>query len=336
MDSVLEILPPFGPLDPIEVPNKIHREKTLLYEHLTRQHKLLLSGGVAASVTSSIYNSLDCLRVRWQTLPQTPKHQEISSRGMLHFTRYIIQNEGFVNGLCRPGLFTSMTASGISASLRFGFYENIRDAICPTHEEKNAIHMFVAGFSCGAVGYFLTTPLQILKTKIQANTNNALHSMADRGKVGGNMTLHYVTRIDAFAGLWNGGFTVAARGALFTAGQMLGYDGFKTFCKNQGIIEDGIRLHVASSIVAAFVSSALSAPADFIFARYVSLSSSSSSSSQSSKSLMHCMKTIYHQDGVLGFWRGFGISFLRLCPVMLSYSMIYEQLRRHFGLGYLT
>ena len=323
MDSLLESLPPFGPLEPIEVSNNFQREKTVLYEHLSRQHKLLLSGGVAASVTSSMYNSLDCLRVRWQTLSQTPKHQEFSSRGMLYFTRHIIQNEGFVNGLCRPGLFTSMVSSGISSSLRFGFYENIRDTICPSREEKNAIHMFVAGFSCGALAFFLTTPLQILKIKIQADTNNALHSMIDNRKV---------MRIDGFAGLWNGGVTVAARGALFTAGQMLGYDGFKTFCKTRGIMEDGIRLHIASSIVAAFGSAALSTPADFILARYVS----TSSSSLPSKSLMHCVKITYHQDGILGFWRGFGISFLRLCPVMLSYSMMYEQLRRHFGLGYLT
>lgn len=294
-----------------------------LSPRFSKQHKLLLSGGIAASITSSVYNSLDCLRVRWQTLAHEPKFQRFTSRGIVFFARYIIQKEGFVTGLCRPGMFTSLVAGGCSAGLRFGFYEHIRDSMYSSQEEKSGVHMFLAGFACGGISYFLTTPLQVMKTKIQANQNNALYFNTCAND------LPSVVRKQKFLNLWRGSSTVATRGALFSAGQMFGYDGFKTFCKSNDIIEDGVQLHIASSIVAAFCSSALSTPVDVVFARYVT-------SPSKSISIMKCVKIIYREEGVIGFWKGCELAFIRLSPVILTYSLLYEQMRKQFGLGYLT
>jgi Mitochondrial carrier protein len=55
-----------------------------------------------------------------------------------------------------------------------------------------------------------------------------------------------------------------------------------------------------------------------------------------SMSLIHSMKLIYTEGGILGFWKGWQISFLRLTPVLLTYSVTYEQLRLYLGLGYFT
>lgn len=291
----------------------------------SKQHKLLLSGGIAASITSSMYNSLDCLRVRWITLSHEPKFQRFTSKGILFFARYIIQKEGFVHGLCRPGVFTSFVAGGCSAGMRFGFYENIRDSMLSSQGEKSGAHMFIAGFACGGISYFLTTPLQVMKTQLHANQNNALYIKSYCN----SKTLPSIMSKKNFSGLWNGSTTVATRGALFSAGQMFGYDGFKTFCTSNEIIEDGVQLHIAASVVAAFFSTALCTPPDVVFARYVT-------SPSKSTTVIDCVKIIYKADGVLGFWKGSGLGFIRLCPVILSYSTLYEQLRNQFGLGYLT
>lgn len=109
--------------------------------------------------------------------------------------------------------------------------------------------------------------------------------------------------------------------------KLTGYDGFKTLSKAQGA-DDGPLLHIAASIVAAIGATFLSTPADFVMSRYMS--------SDRSQSLSFIVKQTYQQTGVCGFWRGSSICFARVAPVILTYSAVYEQLRLHFGLGYLT
>jgi len=89
---------------------------------------------------------------------------------------------------------------------------------------------------------------------------------------------------------------------------------------------DNVYLHVASGLSASFWASFLSAPADLVMAKYMS--------SKTRESLADCIKEIYLQQGVVGFWRGWTLFFVRLTPSLLTYSTIYEQLRHNLGLGY--
>lgn len=314
-----------------------------LHHSLTKQSRLFLSAGITACITSSTYNPLDCLRVRWQTLPIA---NNLSSTGIINFTGHIIKNEGIINGFWRPGVTANALGMGSSAALRFGFYEHVRDTMRTVNhyevdsdsdkEDKKSIHMFLAGLTCGGAAYFITSPFHLMKTMIQAEKNMIYNtaSMNEGSRIGrisyqNGIISGFVEIIkeQGILGLWKGSIPVAARGALFTAGQMLGYDGFKTICKSNELLSDGTTLHVASSIVAAFGATVLSTPADFIMARYIS---------SASGSLSFCIRTIYKENGVLGFWRGSVLCFIRVCPVMLSYSTIYEKLRHQLGLGYLT
>jgi len=338
---------PFGPINEPYISTDALSEifHLRLFSHseqneLLKRNRLFLSAGITACVTSSFYNPLDCLRIRWQTLPSS---HELSSRGVLHFTSHIIRNEGIINGLWRPGVMANALGMGSSAALRFGFYENVRDSFqelsydygntnASGDDDKKGIHMFLAGLTCGAAAYFVTSPLHLIKTQIQVETNgNILRTSLSSKLPSSNGTLsvfNMIIKERGILGLWRGSMPLSARGALFTSGQMLGYDGFKTFCKGNGLMEDGARLHIASSIVAAFGATFLSTPADFVLSKYIS--------SSSRTTLSHCIMAIYKENGIVGFWRGYAIGFVRVCPVMLSYSTIYEQLRHYFGLGYLS
>lgn len=330
-------------------------------DSITAKYGLFLSAGTAACITSSFYNPLDCLRVRWQTIPESlVKSSSInnwSSRGIIEFTTHIVKAEGFINGLWRPGVTANAIGMGSSAALRFGFYEHVRDTMQSTvtsdkereeieEDEKKGIFMFLAGLCCGGAAYFVTSPFHIMKTMMQAERNMIYSEKKisiGGSHLGSNKVSHqqhgimtkFTTMIKerGILSLWKGSMPVAARGSLFTAGQMLGYDGFKTICKSNDLIDDGIALHVASSTVAALGATILSTPADFVMARYVS---STNGVSTPSTSLSQCIITIYKEKGIIGFWRGSGICFIRVFPVMLSYSTIYEKLRYCFGCGYLT
>ena len=300
-------------------PRSLSRRRTINHQlsseiAMSQDAARFLCAGTAASVSSFLYNPLDCLRIRWQVAASAPQTAE---SGLIQYGSQIVRTEGLVGGLWRPGLAANVSGMFLSAAIRFTSYEQVRDHIVASSADgtKNGLHMTAAGLVCGAFAYFVTAPFHLLKTLRQAEPVRPDINVTDK--------------LSDFRNILRGSAPVSTRGALFTAGQMLGYDGLKSTAKANGF-EDGPYLHLISSIAASFGASALSAPADLVVARYMAMTSPGSSS------LAHCVREIYDESGVRGFWRGWSVSFVRLTPVMITYSTVYEQLRYRSGLGYLN
>jgi|EP00979_Chaetoceros_neogracilis_P013985 hypothetical protein len=331
MDAIEE-LSPFGPfVEPFPIFQRTNYSGPVnTYEegNLNKRMLLFFSAGTTAACTASLYNGLDCLRVRWQVCYPEPKGTVVD------FATNIIKTEGFVNGLWRPGIAANGIAMGLSGALRFGYYEIVRDALhADEGEEKNGVKMALAGLSCGAVAYFVTTPFHLLKTMIQAEKGligpNGLYLNGLRMGKAPHVTglfsgMKKVVAENGFLGLWRGCVPLTARGATFTAGQLVGYDGFKTLCKSSGI-EEGPKLHALSGVVAAACATLTATPADYTMSRFMA-------SHETSVAVI--VKQIYKEGGITGFWKGSAINFCRSAPVFLTYTAGYEQLRHYFGLGY--
>ena len=300
---------------------------------------------VASGVTCAIYHPLDCLRVRWQLIP---KNSPVVSSGFLRFGINIVSKEGLFQGLWKPGLHSNVTGMALSASIRFGCYEIIRDSLAmidsrerpqgikSNMNHKSAFQMCVAGILCGALGYGTATPFHLLKTLQQSQRayiyQHQLYSSLnlEMSHITRTISIQNIINTSGLSHLWRGCIPVSCRGALFTSGQMLGYDGLKTFGKEHLHLQDGVILHVNSSIAASFGASVLSAPADLMMTKHMS------NSGPKAATLWSNVKEIFIQDGVIGFWRGWSIYFARLTPVMLTYSTLYEETRNNFGIGYLS
>lgn len=289
---------------------------------------LFLSAGTAAAFSASLYNGLDCLRVRWQVAgPQE------ATVGLVGFTTQIVRTEGLLAGLWGRGLLANGIGMGISGALRFGYYESVRDAL--GGEAKTGKGMVVAGLVCGAGAYFVTTPFHLLKTMIQAEASaigpDGRYLTGPRtgkkprvtGLVSG---IRILFAEQGISGLWRGWVPLTARGATFTGGQLVGYDGFKTLAKAQGW-EDGPVLHAAAGIVAAASATLTATPADCVMSRYMA-------SGETQVSII--VRRIYSENGLLAFWRGSSINFCRSCPVFLTYTAVYENMRHALGLGYFS
>lgn len=326
MDTI-ELNPIWDPFLRSKLPPRSKMES----KHHDRQSSLFLSAGLTACCTSSLYNSLDCLRVRWQVQNGPPQYATISL-----FARNIIQTEGFWKGLWSPGIFANAAGMGTSAAIRFGYYETIRDSLYDKDaSSKNGMHMILAGSIVGSIAYFITTPFHLIKTlsqaEVGATASNGVYLYGPRaGKkpyiTGLRSGLVQLVSDQGYLGLFRGWAPLTIRGAMFTSGQMLGYDGCKTFCKSHDM-QDGPLLHTISSIVAALGATILSTPPDYVMARYMS---------NSNLSLSSIVEQIYREHGILGFWKGSSISFVRVTPVMLTWSIVYEQLRYHLGIGYMS
>ena len=83
----------------------------------------MLAGGTCAGLVTCVGNPLDALRVRWQV--HTPGKDETIWR----FGKHIVQKEGLVRGLWRPGIAANAIAIGLSSSIGYGFYPVVRDEV---------------------------------------------------------------------------------------------------------------------------------------------------------------------------------------------------------------
>jgi len=296
---------------------------------------LYLCAGLTAIFTSSSFNALDCLRVRWQTQAHPLK------TNIFQFASQIIHTEGFVCGLWRPGIAANALGMGSSAALRFGSYEQLRDqlqALDSTSREvgkKSSSSMIAAGLISGAMAYSITTPFHLLKTCLQAE--RALIGPDGRycsGRRSGNFPssilceTRRIISTKGIMGLYKGCLPLTIRGSLFTGGQMFGYDGFKSRCKETGM-KDGPQLQIYSSLVSAMLCTVMSTPADFVMSKYMI-------SKRNEQRMSSVMIRIYKSGGALAFWRGSSVNFVRITPVIMTFSIVYEQMRLFFGFTYLS
>ena len=158
---------------------------------------------------------------------------------------------------------------------------------------KRADILIAAGFICGCGAYFICAPLWLLKTRSQAGMAEVIPPT----------TLGY----------WVGCSPLVLRGALLSGGQMLGYDGTKSFFKDPQntlpvfSLSDGPTLHVISAIVAAFFAATLSAPADVTMCRM-------QTGGVHTTSLRKTASHLWMTGGPMAFFRGWTANFCRLAP----------------------
>ena len=98
-------------------------------------------------------------------------------------------------------------------------------------------------------------------------------------------------------------------------------------------MDDTPQLHMIASIASAFGAAIMSTPADYIMSRVMMSSNSTSMTESICQIYVEHGRGIY---GILGFWRGMGITFVRLMPGMLTFTTLYEEFRKELGIGYMT
>ena len=284
------------------------------------------AAGFAGGLSVAIMNPLDTLKVRYQVAT--------APSGMRGFAGQIVRQEGLWRGLWVPGVGANFGAICVSSVGRVGCYPYVRDGLLnAVGLEKNAGVMFVAGLLAGAVGYLVSSPVYQVKTLAQAEAglleNGVFATGASSGKAPRYASLvQGLGTLRRDGHLWRGAGALVVRGALLSAGMQVGYDGFKTWAKRRGVLEDGPVLHGLAACAGGVGAGVCATPADVVMTRY--------QASSTYRSAFGAAADILRKDGVLAFYRGFTPFVVRLGPVFLISLPLTEQIRRLAGLGYLS
>jgi len=332
-------------------------------KHVSELRLNFVASCVTGSSAVALFNPLDCLRVRWQTLPEAT----VASNSLLGFGRKVVAAEGLWRGLWAPGLFANTLGIGCSTGLRLGLYPAIRDTLAAAGAAdddgkaagKTASSMVGAGLLAGALGYWISTPLHLVKTRQQAELGMLRATVGEGGGAGGaavlargpraglppvfarrspggvGASLARVVRDEGALALWRGSLALAARGALISAGQFVGYDLTKTYAKQHGLLGggEGPLLHTVAGVISAVSAATLAAPADMLMTRFSTAAALRSGGAY--RGYLHCAASLTREEGAAVWLRGWWPMFVRMAPTFVIAMPLYEQLRRLLGLAYM-
>ncbi|XP_071428771.1 putative mitochondrial transporter UCP3 isoform X2 [Pithys albifrons albifrons] len=307
-----------------------------------------VSAGMAGCIADLCTFPLDTAKVRLQIQGEAKIPQAISSmeyRGVLGTLSTMVRTEGPCS-LYR-GLVAGLQRQMSFASIRIGLYDSVKQLYTTKGAENTGLAArLLAGCTTGAVAVACAQPTDVVKVRFQAS--GALLDGARRysSTVDAYRT---IAREEGVRGLWRGTLPNIARNAIINCGELVTYDLLKDALLQTRLMggEDGmvghgrvpsplqehpapssslpldnVPCHFVAAFGAGFCATVVASPVDVVKTRYMN------ASPRQYRNALSCLLALLMQDGLVGLYKGFIPSFLRLGSWNVVMFVSYEQLQR--------
>ncbi|KAG2437541.1 hypothetical protein HYH02_011184 [Chlamydomonas schloesseri] len=297
----------------------------------------LVISGISVGGATCVTNPLDVIKTRLQlndkkATPGAPRP------GLVKTGINIVRHEGVVS--LWSGLPPAVARGFLYGGMRLGLYEPCKGLLLaagqlaappsptagstsapgarPSTSATAGVGLKVAaGLASGALAAGLTSPTELVKTRLQARDNTCTGSLE---------VIRAVVKRDGVLGLWRGAVPSMVRAALLTASQVATYDTVKRELVRVGGGSDSVWTHVAASGVTGLVTTTVTNPVDVVKTHMFV------SGSGARKGIMQTTLAILYNDGIPGFFKGWTASYARLGPQTIFIFLISEGLRKALGL----
>lgn len=283
----------------------------------------LMTSGVSVSTANTATNPLDVVKVRLQ-LQKTVALDGVRAPGMVAIGTGIVRDEGVL--ALWKGMGPSLARGLFHGGLRLGLYTPIKNAVVaswPAQKTANSTgsgmlyQKILAGSLSGGIASAITSPMELVKTRLQAASSESLTASA---------VIRGVVEKQGVAGLWNGAMPGLVRAAVLTAAQCATYDEVKTTVKSVTGWTDHAGTHLLSSMIAGLVTTTATNPLDVIKTHMFM------GRDKQKLGIFQTASKVLRNDGVMGFMKGWSASYARLGPHTVIMFLTAEQLRPLMGL----
>ncbi|KAG2486912.1 hypothetical protein HYH03_014411 [Edaphochlamys debaryana] len=283
----------------------------------------LFISSLSVSGATLFTNPLDVIKTRLQ-LHRRSTVPGVRPPGLVRTGVMLVREEG-VLGLWK-GLTPALARGFVYGGMRLGLYAPTRDLLETLASATSdgatgglaAVGLKVAaGTLSGALAAGLTSPTELVKTRLQAKDCSA------KGPV--EVALQ-VVKADGPLGLWRGAVPSMVRAGLLTASQVATYDTVKREVLMLSGWGDCLATHLTSSLISGVVVTTATNPADVIKTKMFVGGASSG------RSIVQVAGDIVREDGAMGFLKGWSANYARLGPQTVIIFVISEALRSAMGL----
>lgn len=241
-------------------------------------------------------------------------------RGIWHGLYVVGRNEG-ARGL-QKGLGAALAYQTTFNGLRFGLYDPCKAAVGSVLPPGFACSL-AAGVGLGVTCNFATSPLFMIKTRMQAHSGviagvGAQHEYATF--VHGLRDIHAKGGVRA---LWKGAPIAAMRTAVFSGVQLSAYDTLKLrLGAALGLEGRDVRLHLVSSFFGSALMAVCVNPVEVVMTRVYN-----NGGAVYSANLAKSFALVAKAEGVAGLFKGTTALWARFCPHTVLTFVFLERLR---------
>ncbi|XP_030829418.1 mitochondrial substrate carrier family protein ucpB-like [Strongylocentrotus purpuratus] len=292
--------------------------------------------GISCMCAAFVTNPIDVTKIRMQlegelnSANARSAYQQRYYKGIIRGALTIAKDEG-IRGLYK-GITPALVREASYSSIRIGAYEPIKRLFGATDPAHTPLYKKIAsGATSGALGSWIATPTDLIRVRLQAEAKleqgqqpryrGFLHAFTD------------IAKAEGLRGLYRGTIPTVQRAMILTAAQVPTYDHTKHTMLNLGLMEEGLKLHIFSSMVAGFVAALATSPVDVIKTRVMNQKIKDLPvEKRAYKGSLDCFLKTVKSEGLYGLYKGFFPNWLRIGPHTIISFILFEQLRRLAGI----
>jgi hypothetical protein len=286
----------------------------------------MVAAGPGCALANGMLNGFETTKVKLQLhCHLNPVYHRPTTAGIM---TQIIKEDGLVRGLLLPGLSASLTRSMVYGAYRVGLYATARDMLAPKDGPPTLAHRMASGMLTGGIGAMLTCPLDVVRTRMQADAGTIVNGRYITGLRKGKpvrydslfRTITLILEQEGLRqGLYRGASVTVARASLLNGAQLASYDTLKRSLGQNNYCEEGPILHIFCALCSGIIAQTVVMPVDTI---------------KSSMMVGSCWKGVWErllERGPFWLYRGYLPACAGQGLIMVLQMPLIEEFRRILG-----
>ncbi|CAG5116978.1 unnamed protein product [Candidula unifasciata] len=293
-----------------------------------------LLGGLATCGASFFTNPLEVVKTRMQLQGELRAHGEyaVHYRNAFHAFVTIARNDGIL--ALQSGLVPAFWYQFFMNGTRLGTFQ-VQVNLGLT-KDSSGNHSFVrsvaAGAFSGCMGAVVGSPFYMVKTQLQSKANTEIAVGHQHPHESMSHALRTIFKDHGVLGLWRGVSGAVARVTVGSASQLSTFSTSKHFIESTKIFKpNSVLTTFAASMVGGLVVTVFMTPFDVVSTRLYNQPVNSFGRGAVYSGVFNCFWKIFRSEGLWGFYKGWGASYLRLGPHTTLGLVFWDELRKLYN-----